>query len=64
MPLTLRWLMILGVLLCSLARTASGAAHPLLEDALDITLDADTVQLDVRSTLRPVVVAVGAKPQE
>jgi hydrogenase/urease accessory protein HupE len=64
MSLALRWLLIFGVLLGGVLRTASVAAHPLLEDALDITTDADTVQIDVRSTLRPVVVALGAKPQE
>src|SRR5450432_4815331 len=59
MPFALRWLSILFVLF----GVTTAAAHPLLEDSLNVTLGSDTIQVEVRSTLRPVVVAVGAVPQ-
>jgi len=60
MPLLLRWLALLLVLLVG----ARARAHPLLEDALSVRLGPDTLELEVRSTLRPVVVAAGATPAQ
>jgi hydrogenase/urease accessory protein HupE len=60
MSLVVRWLSLLVVFLLS----ASAAAHPVLEDALNVTLSANDLQLEVRSTLRPVVVATDAKPAQ
>ena len=59
MPLALRWLSLWVVLLLS----TRAAAHPVLEDSLQLTLGSATIELEVRSTLRPIVVAAGATPQ-
>jgi hydrogenase/urease accessory protein HupE len=60
MPLALRWLSLLFLLFAA----ARAHAHPILEDSLHVTLSANAIELEVRSTLRPVVVAVGATPQQ
>lgn len=39
-------------------------AHPVLEDALAVTLTTGELQIEVRSTLRPIVVAAGAEPAQ
>lgn len=62
MPFAPRWLQISLVLIAATLLTARAAPHPLLEDSLNLTLGADTVEIEVRSTLRPIVVAVGATP--
>src|SRR5258706_3792243 len=59
MPLALRWLSLWFVLLLS----TGAAAHPTLEDSLQVTLGTEAIELEVRSTLRPIIVAAGATPQ-
>ncbi len=60
MPRALSWLLFALAIFMS-----SGAlAHPMLEDALAVTLAKSELRIEVRSTLRPVVVAVGAEPAQ
>lgn len=62
MPRALYWLFFALVLV--LVLSSSAAAHPVLEDALAVTLAEGELQIEVRSTLRPVVVAAGAEPAQ
>ncbi len=60
MPRKVHWLFFLLALFAS----SSATAHPVLEDALAVTLATGELQIEVRSTLRPVVVAAGAEPAQ
>jgi hydrogenase/urease accessory protein HupE len=59
MARTLRWL----IVLLALVAPARATAHPLLSDALNVTMSPDRLIIDVQSTLRSVVLAAGATPE-